>query len=161
MAIGKVITPEAAVKIPSSIKKQILANAPKICEKIGKVLLNEAKAQTLAAGAVASKTYLKGWRVKRRGNLSMYLSNVAGYSGFVERGRGASTKMPPMSKIMFWAKRKLGITNLYRLRRVAFAIAKAIKANGVKGRMILAKTIAAAQPKIDAIIRQEFVNAIR
>jgi hypothetical protein len=90
--------------------------------------------ETRRAGAVFTQEFMKGWSV-RRDLRGVVIYNACPHASYVEYGRRPG-KMPPVEAIQVWVAVKLKIGGKEN-RRVAFAIAHKIAANGIKGRNIL------------------------
>jgi len=86
-------------------------------------------------GANNTGTFRRSWKTRKttRG-VSIY--NNQKYAAVVEGGRRKGAKMPPIDELAKWAQRRAGVSR-EEARRAAFAMARAIKARGLKPRNIL------------------------
>lgn len=80
------------------------------------------------------------------------LINYAPYGAVVERGRRPGSRFPPPDAIQLWAMRKLGLSEA-EAKSAAFAIARKIARQGIKGRPVLGSitndVIRAATEEVD------------
>lgn len=139
----------------TAIPKKVGRDAEKAIAKaipiMGRVLLDEAKSLTTAAGIKDTGAYLKGWKVIELGK-SLQLVNTAPHAGVIETGAKFS-KMPPVKKIMPWVRRKLPDVLPQERRAVAFLIARKIKKTGLPAYAILSKTISNTSNKLRTILQ--------
>lgn len=147
---------QEAPKIPALVTKTYKEKAQKAMVEIAKAVERQLAVQTRASGAVATGEYKRSWRTYRRGLFQIIVENKARHSGFVESGRGPSTKYPPAGAIYLWVKKKLHINDKKTLRRITFLVARKIKRHGFKGRAVMATALSLSKPKIKAIIARHF-----
>lgn len=88
-----------------------------------------------SGGAVNTGQFLRGWRWKPI-DRGAALFNIASHAPFVDGGRNADRKPPPLRAIVLWAIRRLGLSEA-EAKRAAFPIARAISRRGLIGRNIL------------------------
>lgn len=81
------------------------------------------------------------------------------YPMVMERGMDPGT-FPPPSALMLWVKRKINPES-WKLYSVAFNVARAIKAHGIKGHFFMARGWKAARPKVDNYFQQAAENTIK
>lgn len=159
MTVSKTTSASNLPKIPGAVGKAFRAAAKAASDEMAKAVLAQAKVETRRANAVATKEYANSWKVFRRGYFQIVIQNSAPHAGFVENGRGPSKKGPPPAKLLLWVKRKLGISDPKQAVRAAILIGRKIRRHGIKGRGVLAATLKAAQPKMNAIIKKHFGSA--
>ena len=70
------------------------------------------------------------------------------YADIIEYGRNPGT-MPPSSALESWVRRKLGINDEAKVKRLAFAIAKAIKNRGISPSMFMRRAVDKARSEFN------------
>lgn len=90
-------------------------------------------------GAFDTGRYKRSWKTAKI-NRGVRIFNDAPYSGVIEKGRRAGAKRPPTAPLEGWARRKLGMSAA-DAKAAAFAMARAIGARGLKGRMVLSRSM--------------------
>lgn len=107
-------------------------------EQAGKDIIPHLQRRTMHSGAVVTRQFLDGWFVVRRGDL-VAIGNRAPHAPFVEYGRRPG-RMPPIASIRRWVELKFNVGG-QRAERMAWAIARKISLQGVKGREIIKKEL--------------------
>lgn len=107
--------------ILEEVDKQLQSFANKIFQYSQEYLIEQGKVDTGILHKTANIN---------RGFLEAEIVYPALYADFVHNGRAVGS-MPPVKPIQAWVKRKLGVTNEAENKRVAFAIAMAIKQRGI------------------------------
>jgi hypothetical protein len=133
-------------KLPAKYMK-VLAEASKRAAAEGIVALRKATIEAApthdggAVGAVASGKLRDGWRIKLvQSKMTVQITNTARdvkrpYVDYVEYGRPAGAKRPPVNAILRWMKAKgIHATNM---KRMAEGIARNIAKRGIKARLII------------------------
>lgn len=116
--------------------------------------------ETAKKGAFNYGTYRSAWfatPMDRGGSTGVLVGNKAPYAGVVEYGRRKGAKQPPREPIARWAQRKFGMP-YSEAKQVAFAISRAIKRNGIKGRYVL--TSAGTTKKFKQIMEHELLHEL-
>jgi len=80
--------------------------------------------------------------------LSGELTNTSLYAPFVHEWRKPGGRMPPLSAIDFWAKRKW-------IQIPTFILARSIARKGTKANPFMARTVEKEENNVEAIIRSE------
>lgn len=110
--------------------------------------IQELQRSTEAVGAVNTGEYRRRWKAApTEKGARVYNDSVQ--AGPLERGRRPGT-MPPLAAIEKWAMRKLHLDEK-AAKKAAYPIAKAIKANGLKPRMVMGRI----RIKMATIVREE------
>lgn len=100
-------------------------------------------------GANNTGAFRRAWKVSNvESGVSIF--NSSSYAPVVEGGRRKGAKMPPTKPIAQWAQRRAGLSRK-EAERLAFVMARAIKARGLKPRNILKDSI----PKITKVVLKE------
>jgi hypothetical protein len=130
-----------------------------------KETLNLLRVRTLATppaspngevGAVASGSFLRGWRISYRGR-QVIVSNVARHAIYVEGGRRAGARPPPSDALLGWITLKLGLTGR-EAKTAAFLIARAIGRRGLRPRPVM--TAPSTRIRILAIQRRALYSVL-
>ena len=103
-----------------------------------------------------------GTRIDLGGIKPNYIGRVfysALYGEAVVLGRPAGSKQPPIDAIELWVRRKLGITS--NSRGVAFIIARAIAARGIKGTEVFDKVMDSESAAVAKIWRKWGIKAVK
>lgn len=100
-------------------------------------------------------SFRRSWKTSSiAGGVSIF--NDRPYAPVIEGGRRKGAPMPPQDAIARWAQRKLGVPRK-EAKRMAYAMARAIKARGLKPRNILKDSI----PDITKVIIKEIHHELR
>lgn len=106
--------------------------------------------------------YHAGWDYLVIGGPSLTLFNTARHAVFVERGRRAGARMPPVAALRPWVEQVLGVPS-DRSQGVAYAVARNISRRGIRARPTLLDP--AVQARLVALVppalRDELVAAVR
>ncbi len=102
-----------------------------LMEEICDEILKEAKYNLLENDSIVTgQLEQSGYKRRVREN-EWEVGFSAPYAGFVEMGTAPRQKLPPVEKLIQWAKIKFGLTH-DEARRVGWAVAKWIKEHGTK-----------------------------
>ena len=102
----------------------------------GTAVVRMLKAKTLALSVWDRGKIYRGWRSKALPK-KLTVFNTEEHLLYVEGGRRAGARMPPITPIMHWVFRHLGVDNVKEAKSIAFAIAKSIAKKGIQARPIL------------------------
>lgn len=105
---------------------------------------------------VTTRKYLNGWHVARLPYLGIVISNRQGYAAYIEGGRRAGARMPPIGAIQKWVKRKFGVGGK-RGKGIAWAVAKKIQLRGIKKKPVVRRST----PKIRRMYTKNLKTANR
>ncbi len=116
------------------LPKAIEESVREIKERAAQIVLEEA--QSIIESAIFDEGELAG-----SGRIEVDEDDIqvlfdAPYAGSVEFGRDPGSR-PPLEPILEWVKRRLGITDEKRARRVAWAICDRIEERGIPARPFL------------------------
>lgn len=106
----------------------------------------------------ATGKFARGWRAEVEAWDRLLLRNAAPYSLYVEMGRRAGARMPPVAALMPWVRLVLAVPER-RVRLVAFLVARAISRRGIPARPVLLS--AQTQKRLAAAMKTELVAALR
>lgn len=90
-------------------------------------------------GAVNYGKYLKAWSAKvtkLNGNRGVLVGNNRAYAPYIDYGRSAGARPPPVDAIALWAVKKMGLP-YQAARKIAWPIAKSIAKRGLRPRGVL------------------------
>lgn len=101
--------------------------------------------------------FQRGWRAEMSSWDQLLLRNDAPYSLFVESGRRAGARQPPVMALVPWVQRVLGVPER-RARSVAFMVARAISRRGIPARPVLKSPMTLQH--VAAVMRDELLRAL-
>jgi hypothetical protein len=87
-------------------------------------------------GIKATGTYIKGFTIQMPRWDRLVLTNTTPYAVYVENGRRAGARQPPVYALVPWVQLVLGVPEA-RARSVAFRVARAIGRRGIPARPVL------------------------
>lgn len=129
------------VEMKAAIHKANLKAAKKSLPLIRKAtILAPPASDNGRVGAVDTRRLLRAWNVLVEGGV-VRIVNPTKYAVYVENGRQANSRPPPSSALVGWVGRKLGIYGK-KAQGVAFVIARAIGARGLRPRNIVKGSLA-------------------
>jgi len=124
----------------------------------GNVFILRIKQELNASGKSATGSLITGTKGSTRveGSKVIYEAVAPAHYIFVDKGRKAGSKMPPVKPIQKWITQK-------GLDLNAFAVAKSIAKKGIKPTKIYTKAIAYFKRNLDisATIKKEIINDIK
>lgn len=111
-------------------------NVYKVMDEYGEDILNEMEAILVKANKRATGNLISSLdydvEEKSGGNFELIIE-YAEHGKYVQFGRSAGKKQPPMEAIEKWLKtKKYKVTKGKNIRSAAYAVARAIKKNGIK-----------------------------
>jgi len=80
--------------------------------------------------------FMRGWRAELVSWDQLDLKNIVHYARFVESGRRAGARQPPVMALVPWVQQVLGVP-AKRARNVAFLVARKIALRGIAARPVL------------------------
>lgn len=93
--------------------------------------------------------------------LDRVVISMPNYAVFVDSGRKPNSKMPPVSDILNWIRRKnISVPNMFTKESFAFAIAKSIAKKGIKPRPFLTQLRENCIDIIKQYMQSEIQNAM-
>lgn len=128
-----------------------------------------------SVGAVAEGTFLRGWKWRAVDSTTIIVRNEAPHAVYVENGRRAGARMPPLAPLMKWMRVK-GLAHAGRdargrfataqvaddaLRGAAFILARAIARRGLRGRNILKNAQEELRRSAQDTVNRAFDQALR
>ena len=129
-------------RMARALKQETAKAASEVSKKIIDVLAAESVSIYDLGG------YRSGWRASVfRDRLRVY--NIKRNAVFVEKGRRAGAKQPPLEAIAPWVERHLGD------RRLAFPVARSIAQKGIRPRPVL------TSPRVQARLRKLWHGAMQ
>ena len=102
-------------------------------------------------------TLSRSIKVEKTNKNKVSVSTNSGYGLYVEFGR-PSGNTPPVSELIPWVRRKLGIRNHKKAKRVAYAIAKGIGKRGTKAQPFLRPAFERGIKRMKTQLRQEIAK---
>lgn len=120
-------------KVPRKVMAEVERAVENALRQSGKIILREVQRATKEAGAYATGGLYKSWRVTS-GKKFIAVTNTMKYAGAITSGARWKGKMPNVRNIQKWVALKLPQVRPGNRRRVAFAIARTLKKNGLRGR---------------------------
>lgn len=120
-------------RIPKKVVAEVARSLERALQQSGKIILREVQRATKEAGAVATGSLNKSWRVVT-GKRFVAVTNAVKYASAVTMGAKWPRRMPNVRKIQTWVSIKFPQVRPGDRKRVAFAIAKTLKRRGMKGR---------------------------
>ncbi len=152
---------EDMVKLPRTMSKGMAKEMERAVHKIGLYLLSEAIQFSNAAKLKDdTKLFRKSWKVVEFGR-SIQLVNTAPYAAAIELGSKYPGKGPPIAALIPWVRRRLPGVRAIQRRRIAFAIAKKIKRDGIPGKFILEDTLKYSGDVITDILDAALAKSVK
>lgn len=110
-------------------------------------VLELAVQQLIDDGKIDTGTIIKTANINRE-YLHKEVTFPANYASIVNYGRSPNQKMPPPKELEIWVRRKLGVQGDKEIKRVSFAIAKAIGQRGIAGTFFVENAIQQARSEM-------------
>ena len=130
------ISPAQMGKLAAGLGQRANAVAQDSLAKAAKSAVKLARERTQDAGAVAFGKMFNGWQANVKTDHTALITNTQPYAVYVDRGRRAGSRMPPVEALIPWVRQVLQPTES-RTRAVAFVVAKAIARRGIAARPIV------------------------
>lgn len=129
------IRPEDMGKRAQRLAKEIGPATQRALRRVGAQVIPQVKTESLRQGIKAFGRYVAGWTYEVRGT-ELRIRNRTFYAKFVESGRRAGARMPPVNALIPWVQLILSPPP-DRVRSVAFAVARAIARRGIPPRPVV------------------------
>lgn len=138
MSFGVTIKAEDVAKRRIAAAKKLRTKVVRMQRDFGKYGVAYYKQKTLDRGIFAFGKFYRGisYTQSKQYGASITFINRAAHAVYVEYGRRAGARMPPVSALIPWVMKKFGVP-YKRARGIAFAVAKKIARRGIKARKIM------------------------
>lgn len=123
-------------KMERKLLREYPIEIQKSLKSAGGLIVRLLKERTVALGVWDRGKMYRGWRSKAEPK-KLAVFNTEPHAVYVEHGRRAGARMPPVTPILMWVYRHLGVADPKQARSIAFAIAKSIARRGIAARPIL------------------------
>lgn len=138
MSFAVTIKAEDVAKRRIAAGRKMRVKVVKMQRDFGKYGVAYYKQKTMDRGIFAFGKFYRGisYTQSKEYGASVTLVNKAAHAVYVEMGRRAGARMPPVSALIPWVMKKFGVP-YKQARGIAFAVAKKIARRGIRARKIM------------------------